>query len=60
MQKLNILRMREIVELTGVHRSTIYRWIALKYIPAKNAPHDRPTGRLRSTYEQWVRGRPDI
>lgn len=55
-----ILHMRDVVKLTGVHRSTVYRWMQLKHFPAKDAPRNRPTGWLRSSYEQWVRGRDDI
>jgi len=48
------------VKLTGVHRSTVYRWMQLKHFPAKDAPRNRPTGWLRSTYEQWVHGRGEV
>lgn len=51
-----ILRMRDIVQLTGVHRATIHRWIQAGTFPAKDAPRHRPTGWLEATYERWVRG----
>lgn len=51
-----ILRMRDIVKLTGVHRSTIHRWIQAGSFPAKDAPRHRPAGWLEATYERWVRG----
>lgn len=49
-----ILRMRDIVKLTGVHRSTIYRWIDRGCFPEKDAPRQRPTGWLSTTYERWL------
>jgi predicted DNA-binding transcriptional regulator AlpA len=51
-----ILRMRDVVRLTGVHRSTIHRWIQAGRFPVKDAPRHRPTGWLDTTYERWVRG----
>jgi predicted DNA-binding transcriptional regulator AlpA len=54
--KLRILRMRDVVSLTGVHRATIHRWIQAGSFPAKDAPRHRPTGWLEETYERWVRG----
>ena len=51
-----ILWMRDVLELTGVHRSTIHRWIAKGSFPQKDAPKARPAGWRRSTYERWLRG----
>jgi predicted DNA-binding transcriptional regulator AlpA len=53
-----ILWMRDVVQLTGKHRSTIHRWIHRGHFPRKNAPRSRPTGWLRSTIEQWLLGSP--
>lgn len=53
-----ILWMRDVVQLTGKHRSTIHRWIHRGLFPRKNAPRGRPTGWLRSTIEQWLLGPP--
>jgi predicted DNA-binding transcriptional regulator AlpA len=51
-----ILWMRDVLELTGVHRSTIHRWMQNGTFPKKDAPKGCPTGWLRSTYERWLRG----
>lgn len=53
-----ILWMRDVVQLTGKHRSTIHRWMHRGLFPRKNAPSGRPTGWLRSTIEQWLLGSP--
>jgi len=53
-----ILWMRDVVQLTGKHRSTIHRWIHRGLFPRKNAPRGQPTGWLRSTIEQWLLGSP--
>ena len=53
-----ILWMRDVVQLTGKHRSTIHRWIHRGFFPRKNAPRGQPTGWLRSTIEQWLLGSP--
>ena len=53
-----ILWMRDVVQLTGKHRSTIHRWMHRGFFPRKNAPRGRPTGWLRSTIEQWLLGSP--
>jgi predicted DNA-binding transcriptional regulator AlpA len=48
--------MRDITALTGVHRSTIARWINKGEFPQKDAPHAHPSGWLRSTYDRWLLG----
>jgi predicted DNA-binding transcriptional regulator AlpA len=53
-----ILWMRDVVQFTGKHRSTIHRWIHRGIFPRKNAPCCQPTGWLRSTIEQWLLGSP--
>src|ERR1700683_3359744 len=53
-----IVWMRDVVQLTGKHRSTIHRWIHRGLFPRKNAPRGQPTGWLRSTIEQWLLGSP--
>jgi predicted DNA-binding transcriptional regulator AlpA len=53
-----ILWMRDVVQLTGKHRSTIHRWMIQGSFPRKNAPRQRPTGWLRSTIERWLLGPP--
>src|ERR1700733_6552995 len=51
-----VLWMRDITVLTGVHRSTITRWINRGEFPKKDAPYSKPNGWLRSTYERWLLG----
>lgn len=53
-----ILWMRDVVQLTGMHRCTIHRWMHSGVFPKKNAPRARPTGWLRSTIERWLLGAP--
>jgi predicted DNA-binding transcriptional regulator AlpA len=53
-----ILWMRDVVQLTGKHRSTIHRWMNRGLFPRKNAPRGRPTGWLRSTIQRWLLGPP--
>jgi predicted DNA-binding transcriptional regulator AlpA len=47
-----VLWMRDVTELTGVHRSTITRWIDRGEFPKKDAPHASPNGWLHSTYDR--------
>lgn len=50
----HILWMRDVVDIVGVHRCTIHRWIQLGRFPAKDAPRKNPVGWLRSTIHQWL------
>jgi predicted DNA-binding transcriptional regulator AlpA len=52
----SVLWMRDVTALTGVHRSTITRWINRGEFPKKDAPHGNPNGWLRSTYDRWLLG----
>jgi predicted DNA-binding transcriptional regulator AlpA len=52
----SILWMRDVVYLTGVHRSTIHRWMRMGLFPQKEAPRHNPRGWLKSTYERWLNG----
>jgi predicted DNA-binding transcriptional regulator AlpA len=52
----SVLWMRAVTALTGVHRSTIIRWINRGEFPKKDAPHSNPNGWLRSTYDRWLLG----
>jgi predicted DNA-binding transcriptional regulator AlpA len=53
-----IFWMRDVVAITGVHRSTIHRWIDRRIFPPKDAPGENPVGWLRSTIERWLLGSP--
>lgn len=53
-----ILWMRDVVQLTGKHRSTIHLLKHRGFFPRKNALRGQPTGRRRSTIEQWLLGSP--
>jgi predicted DNA-binding transcriptional regulator AlpA len=52
----SVLWMRDVTALTGVHRSTITRWISRGEFPKKDAPYGNPNGWLRSTYDRWLLG----
>jgi predicted DNA-binding transcriptional regulator AlpA len=52
-----ILWMRDLQELLGVHRSTIYRWIDIGAFPKRDAPASCPRGWLQSTVIRWQRGK---
>ncbi len=51
-----VVYMPDVVRIVGRHRSTILRWIARKWFPAKSVPSEHPTGWLRSEIERWQRG----
>lgn len=49
-----VLSAREIEQITGRHRCTIYRWVCAGTFPAKRAGGGR--GWLRSDIERWLNG----
>jgi len=49
-----VLSTRDIEQITGRHRCTIYRWICAGTFPAKRAGGGR--GWLRSDIERWLNG----
>jgi predicted DNA-binding transcriptional regulator AlpA len=49
-----VLSTREIEQITGRHRCTIYRWVCAGTFPAKRAGGGR--GWLRSDIERWLSG----
>ena len=53
-----VLRMREVVELTGLSRSTIERRIKDETFPTPRQLGPRAKGWLLSEIEEWMRGLP--
>jgi predicted DNA-binding transcriptional regulator AlpA len=51
-----ILDMRDIVRMTGRHRCTIHRWIALGLFPKKSLPRGRPYGWSPLDIDRWLHG----
>jgi predicted DNA-binding transcriptional regulator AlpA len=49
-----VLSTRDIEQITGRHRCTIYRWIRAGTFPVKRAGGGR--GWLRSDIERWLNG----
>jgi len=51
-----LLRTADVVEITGHHRCTIYRWVKAGTFPPKRGGGGR--GWLRSDVEEWLRAEP--
>ncbi len=49
-----VLSTRDVEQITGKHRCTIYRWVCAGTFPPKRAGGGR--GWLRSDVEQWLNG----
>ena len=49
-----VLSTRDVEQITGRHRCTIYRWVCAGTFPAKRAGGGR--GWLRSDVERWLSG----
>lgn len=54
------LRMRSVVQITGLARSTIYRLVASKQFPAQVRLSQRAVGWRRSDVQSWNESRPTI
>ena len=52
-----IMRMREVVERTGMHRATIYRLLAEGAFPKKLQLSQSCVGFYRSDVEEWIAAR---
>jgi prophage regulatory protein len=49
-----ILSTRQVLQITGKHRVTIYRWIRAGIFPKKHDAHGHKVGWLRSEIENWL------
>jgi len=49
-----ILSTRQVMQITGKHRVTIYRWIRAGIFPKKHDAHGHKVGWLRSDVEAWL------
>jgi predicted DNA-binding transcriptional regulator AlpA len=52
-----VLSTRDVEQITGKHRCTIYRWVCAGTFPPKRAGGGR--GWLRSDVERWLSGAPN-
>jgi prophage regulatory protein len=53
-----VLSTRQVVEITGKHRVTIYRWIRAGIFPEKHESRGHKVGWLRSEIEAWLQRSP--
>ncbi len=54
----SLVRLREVVQLTGLSRSSIYRAEAAQRFPARIRVSPRVTAWRRDELEQWIAERP--
>ena len=52
-----LLRLRHVMERTGLSRTTIYEWVAAGRMPSPIAISDRTKGWVECEIEEFVRGR---
>jgi len=50
-----ILSTRQVMQITGKHRVTIYRWIRAGIFPKKHDARGHKVGWLRSDIEAWLK-----
>ncbi len=55
-----VLSTRQVVEITGKHRVTIYRWIRAGIFPRKHESRGHKVGWLRSDVEAWLQRCPPV
>ncbi|WP_263258976.1 helix-turn-helix transcriptional regulator [Pseudomonas oryzihabitans] len=51
---MRIIRLKEVMDITGLARSTIYKYIADKEFPAPLPLGDRCVGWLESEIQEWI------
>ncbi|MGX9352816.1 helix-turn-helix transcriptional regulator [Shimia sp. W99] len=54
-----VLRLPQVIEMTGVARSTIYLWIKQGNFPRPLKLSTRRVGWLASDIEEWIHSRPE-
>jgi len=54
---MRIIRLKEVMDLTGLARSTIYKYIAANEFPAPIPLGDRCVGWLESEIHDWILAR---
>jgi prophage regulatory protein len=52
--KMRIVRLKEVIDLTGLARSTIYKYIGKNTFPKRVSLGDRCVGWLLSEVEEWI------
>ncbi|WP_234830761.1 helix-turn-helix transcriptional regulator, partial [Vibrio anguillarum] len=57
--KLKVIRLKEIIELTGLSKSTIYRLTESKKFPKQLSLGERSVGWLESEVNEWLEKRID-
>jgi prophage regulatory protein len=53
-----VLSTRQVLQITGKHRVTIYRWIRAGIFPEKHERRGHKVGWLRSDIEAWLQRAP--
>ncbi|WP_420030615.1 helix-turn-helix transcriptional regulator [Pseudomonas oryzihabitans] len=51
---MRIIRLKEVMNLTGLARSTVYKYVSDKQFPAPLALGDRCSGWLESEIQSWI------
>ena len=54
---MKILRLKQVIEITGLSRSTIYAYISDGFFPKQIAIGERAVGWLSDDIEQWIQER---
>lgn len=51
---MRIIRLKEVIDLTGLARSTIYKYVADREFPVPLPLGDRCVGWLESEVQEWI------
>ncbi|HFH3882474.1 MULTISPECIES: helix-turn-helix transcriptional regulator [Pseudomonas aeruginosa group] len=54
---MRIIRLKEVMDLTGLARSTVYKYIAASEFPAPVSLGERCVGWLESEIQDWILAR---
>ncbi len=54
---MRIIRLKEVMDLTGLARSTVYKYIAASEFPVPLSLGDRCVGWLESEVHEWILAR---
>jgi prophage regulatory protein len=57
---MKVIRLAQVMESTGLGRSTIYKYITAGKFPAPLKLSERCVGWLESEVQQWIQSRLDI
>jgi prophage regulatory protein len=57
---MKVIRLKQVIESTGLGRSTIYKYVAEGKFPMPLQLSERCVGWLESEVQQWIQARLDI